>query len=359
MATDIDFDELDKAVNSLMGGVKEPEDDTPKAKTLEVKDTLKPGEDPMYDKLGEVARGIGNETLEGEREKTVVEDFSPDAETDGPAPKLPVEESDDEQKQEQPEKEPETVPDSEQDSEPEQTVAVRPPAARRPTTGSRFMDVVHPALDMKSTTPSTMPVPSRPIMTVSRSEELSTDKSDEGEKQQDEPPVTPFLPDANAKVEKRPLGSTDPEPTTEESEQQSGDAFSYNNGGGQDDVQKLAEPSNVAPELSEEERALQSIESKPVDESLLLDDDAMRHAESGDTGGIHNDEQHGGHKKDLHDKKATTPAIYDIENYHQPLKTAPKKKMGALKITGIVLLVIVLSAAVGAGAVYILFSMGL
>lgn len=347
MASDIDFDELDKAVNSLMGGVKEPEDDMPKAKTLEVKDTLKPGEDPMYDKLGEVARGIGSETLEGEREKTIVEDFSPDAETDGLAPKLPVEESDDEQKQEQ-----------QPDKEPEQTVEVRPPAARRPTTGSRFMDVVHPALDMKSTTPSIMPVPSPPIMTVSRSEELSTDKGDEVAKQQDEPPVTPFLPDANAKVEKRPLGGTDPEPSTEESEQQSGDVFSYSNGVGQDDVQKLAEPSNVVPELSEEERALQSIESKPVDESLL-DDDAMRHAESGDTGGIHNDEQRGGHKKDHHDKKATTPAIYDIENYHQPLKTTPKKKMGALKITGIVLVVIVLSAAVGAGAVYILFSMGL
>lgn len=355
MAADIDFDELDKAVNSLMGGVKEPEDDMPKAKTLEVKDTLKPGEDPMYDKLGEVARGIGNETLEGEREKTVVEDFSPDAETDGPAPKLPVEESDNEQKQEQQsDKEPETASESEQESESEQSTDVRPPAARRPTTGSRFMDVVHPALDMKSTTASTMPVPSRPIMTVSRVEEPSTDKDSETTKQQDEPLVTPFLPDANAKVEKRPLGGTDPDLLAEETEEQSVEVLNDK----QDDVQRLAEPSDIAPELSEEERALQSIESKAVDESLL-DEDAMRHAESGDTGGIHNDEKREGHKKDHNDKKTTTPAIYDIENYHQPLKAAQNKKMGALKITGIVLVVIVLSAAVGAGAVYILFRMGL
>ena len=358
MASDIDFDELDKAVNSLMGGVKEPEDDMPKAKTFEVKDTLKPGEDPMYDKLGEVARGIGSETLEGEREKTVVEDFSPDAETDRPAPKLPVEESDDEQKNEQPsEQKSETESESEQEPKLEQTADVRPPAARRPTTGSRFMDVVHPALDMKSTTASTMPVPSRPIMTVSRVEELPTDKDHETTKQQDELLVTPFLPDANAKVEKRPLGGADLEPQSEEPEEQGVEVFGDGNDR-QDDAQKLAEPSDITPELSEEERALQSIETEPVDESLL-DEDAMRHAESGDTGGIHNDEQREGHKKDHHDKKATTPAIYDIENYHQPLKAASKKKMGALKITGIVLLVIVLSAAVGAGAVYILFSMGL
>lgn len=131
--------------------------------------------------------------------KTVVEDFSPDAETDRPAPKLPVEESDDEQKNEQPsEQKSETESESEQEPKLEQTADVRPPAARRPTTGSRFMDAVHPALDMKSTTASTMPVPSRPIMIIPV-EEPSTDKDHETTKQQDELLVTPFLPDATQK----------------------------------------------------------------------------------------------------------------------------------------------------------------
>lgn len=350
MATDIDFDELDKAVNSLMGGVKEPEDDTPKAKTLEVKDTLEPGEDPIYDKLGEVARGIGNETLEGEREKTVVEDFSPDAEADGPVPKLPVEESNAEQVSE---KEPETA----SGLVPDQTSDGRPPAIRRPTSGSRFMDVVHPALDMKSTTPSSMPVPSRPVTMISRVDLPIATIDNDVAKQQDELPVTPFLPDANTKVEKRPLGNTDPEPPTVVPELTGSDVFG-DNYDKKDDVQRLVEPTDVTSELTEEESTLQSIESNVVDESLL-DEDAMRHAESGDTGNIHNDERRDTHNKDHHEKKDSTPAIYDVDSYHQSLKAAPKKKMGALKITGIVLVVIVLSAAVGAGAVYILFSMGL
>lgn len=348
--TDIDFDELDKAVNSFMGGVKESEDDTPKAKTLEVKDTLQPGEDPMYDKLGEVARSIGSETLESEREKTVVKDFSPEAATDGPVPKLLVEELDDAQKQEPTLRE-------EREAKLDQTSDLRPPAARRPTSGGRFMDVVHPALDMKATSSSLMPVPSRPLTIAPRPEEPSKDTDDETTSQQGEPPVTPFLPDANAKVEKRPLGGTDPETPTEKRDQLDGGMFGYIEDK-KDDLQKIADPNAVMLELSEEERALQSIESKPVEESLL-DEDAMRHAESGDTGSIHNDAQRDSHKKDHHDKKDNAPAIYDVENYHRPLSTAAKKKMGPLKITGIVFVVIIVSTAVGAGAIYILFRMGL
>lgn len=345
MAADIDFDELDKAVNSLMGGVNEPDDDTPRAKTLEVRDTLKPGEDPKYDKLGEAARGIGNETLEGVREKTVVEDFLPDTDTDAPAPKLPFEEQ---------------GQTEEKSSEQEQASDVRPSAALRPTSGSRFMDVVHPALDMKSSTPSSFPTPSRPAVTVARPEELSADSDSQSAKSNDELPLTPFLPDANAKVEKRPLGGTDSEPELQPVGELSLELLSDSHDT-YDDPQRPPEPDAPVPELTEEERTLQDIESHPVDESLL-DEDAMRHAESGDTGTIHNDEQRDNpdsHKKHHSDQKDNASAIYDVDNYHQALKAAPKKKMGALRITAIVFVVIVLSAAVGAGAVYFLFSMGL
>lgn len=340
MASDIDFDELDKAVNSLMGGVKPQDrvDDAPKAKTLEVKDTLQPGEDPKYDKLGEVASGIGNEALDGVREKTVVEDFAPDADTDAPAPQLPVEEK--------------PVETTELD---------RPPAVRRPTTGSRFMDVVHPALDMKATTPPPSFTTSRTISSVSTPVE-PTVHSDDQPKTDDQPPLTPFLPDANAKVEKRPLGGVDPEPEPEvpvdqETDQATEPANVPPAETVSEDSEQNVQSATTVPELSEEESLLQSIESRPIDESIL-DEVSMRNVESGDTGTIHNDEQRDNHKK-THDKQSDANAIFDTENYHKPLKTAPKKKMGALKITGIVLLVIVLSAAVGAGAVYILFGMGL
>ncbi len=46
---DIDFDELDKAVNSLMGGVKGKPDGS-ESKTLTIAPTLKEGEQPAYDK---------------------------------------------------------------------------------------------------------------------------------------------------------------------------------------------------------------------------------------------------------------------------------------------------------------------
>ncbi len=336
MTSDIDFDELDKAVNSLMGGVKPQDrvdDDAPKAKTLEVKDTLQPGEDPKYDKLGEVASSIGSETLDGEREKTVVEEFTPDADPDeAPAPRLPIEEK---------------------PVEPAPTE--RPPAVRRPTNGSRFMDVVHPALDMKATTPPPSFTTSRTISSVSTPVEPPSHPDDQ-------PPLTPFLPDANAKVEKRPLGGVDPEPEPEVPvDQATEQAIEPVNVPPaepvSEDSEQNVQPAAAVPELSEEESLLQSIESRPIDESIL-DEASIRNVESGDTGTIHNDEQRDSHKKS-HDKQTDANAIFDTENYHKPLKTAPKKKMGALKITGIVLLVIVLSAAVGAGAVYILFGMGL
>lgn len=68
---DIDFDELDKAVNSLMGGVK-TKSDRPEAKTLTLTTTLKDGEQPEYDKIQHAAEKIGNETLLGPMEKTAI-----------------------------------------------------------------------------------------------------------------------------------------------------------------------------------------------------------------------------------------------------------------------------------------------
>ncbi|MFZ1360765.1 MAG: hypothetical protein WAS27_01910, partial [Candidatus Saccharimonadales bacterium] len=66
---DIDFDELDKAVNSLMGGVKD-ESDGPTAKTLSISTTLKEYEEPAYNKIQLAAERIGNEALVTDDEST-------------------------------------------------------------------------------------------------------------------------------------------------------------------------------------------------------------------------------------------------------------------------------------------------
>ena len=64
--TEFDFDELDKAVNCLMGGMKAAKisDGSDPAKTLTINATLAPNETPEYNKLGEAAQKIGSEALD-------------------------------------------------------------------------------------------------------------------------------------------------------------------------------------------------------------------------------------------------------------------------------------------------------
>lgn len=110
--TEMDFDELDKAVNSLMGSVKKSTHDKDEPTTLTISSTLSADEKPEYDKLEKVAKKIGNETIDiaalEDANVTVVEV-------------------------------PSTVPKS-----------------------GRFMDVMHPSSDMKST----------PVMRAPRSPQL-------------------------------------------------------------------------------------------------------------------------------------------------------------------------------------------
>lgn len=68
---DIDFDELDKAVNSLMGGVS-ARTQRNELKTLSINTTLKDGEQPAYDKIQRAAEKIGNEAIVGPTENTAV-----------------------------------------------------------------------------------------------------------------------------------------------------------------------------------------------------------------------------------------------------------------------------------------------
>lgn len=337
--TDIDFDELDKAVNNLMGNVgKERTDGGPKEKVFTVSSTLKPGEKPEYEKLGEVAKTIGNETLVGQGELTVVEKLNPEepqtplpeaktkpAESEIPAVSTPISNA--------------------TQSLPKPIV----PAVKRPASG-RFMDVVHPSSDMK--------IPSAP----SRVESPSITTPSEPEKpaevtvSTDSIPLTPFLPDA--KVEKRPLGepvaadelSTKSEPTAESNSvneqisEQPEKKKEY-------DDQQLIDATSVVGTLSADEKELQAVESGEI---LADKGPSISAVESGDTESLKKEDD----KTPSHvSTDETAGDIYDIKGDHQPLGHPAKQKSGWGTVI-IIVLVILLFAAL-AGAAYFIFGFGI
>jgi hypothetical protein len=146
---DIDFDELDKAVNSLMGGVKVASE-RPEAKTLTLPSTLKVGEQPEYDKIQRAAEKIGSETLLDPTEKTAVLPGTLDegvkvlSLSDAPLQPMTVKEV-----IEAPVLETtgsnSAAPVQDEKQEPDAKPSL---AAKAPSSG-RFMDVMHPSSDMK------------------------------------------------------------------------------------------------------------------------------------------------------------------------------------------------------------------
>lgn len=159
---DIDFDELDKAVNSLMGGVKS-KSDREEAKTLTIATTLKEGEQPAYDKIQHAAERIGSETLTSPTEKTAV--LTTIAEDQVNVISLP---GNLEASSTTPLIEP-IPPVVNQTPVVETPPVVQPsvlqaPAAPKAPSG-RFMDVMHPSSDMKTASTSQAPAV-RPLMTT-------------------------------------------------------------------------------------------------------------------------------------------------------------------------------------------------
>ncbi|OGL22205.1 hypothetical protein A2707_02615 [Candidatus Saccharibacteria bacterium RIFCSPHIGHO2_01_FULL_45_15] len=142
---DIDFDELDKAVNSLMGGVSSIKPDQPDPKTLTIATTLKDNEAPEYKKLEQAAERIGNETLLVPVERTEILSLDDiDEPTDQP---LDTDSTIEQQS---------SVP-AQMPSDP--PAEVPPMITKRPA--GRFMDVMHPSSDMKTAaTKSTALAPS-------------------------------------------------------------------------------------------------------------------------------------------------------------------------------------------------------
>ena len=367
-----------------MGNVKPDKDEEPTPKTLEVKDTLQPGEQPVYDKLGAVAQKIGSETLATEREQTLVGHFDPSSTQVQPEfDKLgegiksigdEAAEADDNKPASEPTEQVEepTQPQVVAEDVPSAPVASVAPVTR-PASNGRFMDVVHPSSDMRSTLPRPTPPPTVPPRQVAPQVDSLPAQDTFSPAVEEHGSLTPFLPDANEKVEKRPLGAV-PSPfgdepkvdeTQPEKSEDSGavdeakvaDTSSINNdtvdekpAQPQDDQQPV-DATKVAEELTPEEKELQAVESLEVAEPPR-DDESIEKVESGDTEKIRNQLDQGASSSKSDSKPEG--AIYDTEQFQQPLNHPKKHKSGWGKVLIIILIIVICASA--AGAAYLLLA---
>jgi hypothetical protein len=407
---ELDFDELDRAVNSLMTNVPKstPPGGEEKEKTLDITSTLGDEATPSFDKIEKAAAAAANEST--------------------PAPSEPKP-----QDKTEPSERPEPIT-------PSRPAAPAVPAARR---GGRFMDVVHPSADMtKPDTPrpvsrqgvtleplgtsqkiadivpkkreapekveepeekpeepsvvvapkpdTTMPEkaeepastsdwPDPLDMAASKEPEEKKEEAEAPEPEAEEPipaPLTsPFLPDT--KVEKRPLGGVAPE--EEEPEAMA-----------EEPAHPPVVPVDETPKTVDDPNA--QLPANPNDVELQLPEEL-----SGDLMAVEADTTHD-ELKQAHESKVgnvskpaitpapevtepkTTPsepsvpagptsipqqyreepstgdkdngAIYDTDTYHQPLAHPAKKKSGWMWVIWIAL--ILLLGAGGGAALFLL-----
>lgn len=332
--SDIDFDELDRAVGNLMGKTQNRYDDSPAPPNPDHSSTEYNAADKSASEPHQEEQLITPDNKENELPKT---------------PEKPV-------------------------------VVARP----KPSTG-RFMDVVHPSADMRSAATLTPQRPSRSAalsgLSLSRNGTNIPDDFAETEKLQ-----TPFLPNANTKVQKRPLGAIQ-WPFSRESKEQtyqtneSIDGVANATGSAQNELseqplettpinadfrhqeikvseldknmdQPPIDPTHIETELTDQDRVLQSIESAPVEDTDMLPHDgaSVRQVDSGDTEHLL-DGNHDAEVKES-DKSEETGTIYDVKNYHQPLHHPARHKSGWGTIV-IVLAVIIIGIVLATAAFFV------
>jgi hypothetical protein len=313
--SDIDFDELDRAVNGVLGAKNAP---AVMPNTASIQET---SAEPVVETTSEVPTITRVERTQ----------LSPTTPSATPAP-----------------------------------AASSAPAARR--SSGRFMDMVHPSSDMRSRT-SDSPVVSKPVTPVQT--ETAPAASDYNESPAwNEPLESPFLPDA--KVEKRPLGGGEVAATTESSSIV--DSFDF-----QGLLDEPEEPLLEAPEQQERIEAhtmpdpidfaaakaiSDEVESKsyeaeadPIKEEVSVQATpeviapqpviaAVQPIIEEPVGPTSITPQY----KEQASSNQESGAMYDTESYHQPVAAPPKKKSGWLTVVLIILLVIL--GAGGGFAVY-------
>jgi hypothetical protein len=402
---DIDFDELDKAVNSLMGGLKGNKTDEPAPKMLTISSTLKEDEKPEYSNIDQAAKKIGNEAIISPLEKTAVltPEILPDATSESEPnvielPEIAVAEP-----------EPVTTPVLETPA-PSPVVASPSPApasiivpARRPS--GRFMDVMHPSSDMKTSSaaspkappspdvshfgttvsvPAVAPPPAEtavqpveapvvveaPVPTVSEPAVPTLTESLAAElgavdSPAEEPQSSPFLPDA--KVEKRPLGGA---PTEESASTDVSDELTASQSSAKD--AQLAPDATVAAEIPEEYHddllAIETnlaVDTPEADDPLIASELETPTEETGAEAPVDSMSEESGqptgpssiaqqYKEQPSTGDQSSGAIYDTNDYHKPVNHPAKSAPGWLWVVAIIVIVIICGA--GAAAFYLLSS---
>ncbi len=360
--TDLDFDELDKAVNSLMGGVKEKDPTAVSSKTLTISTTLAPDEAPSYNNLSQVAEKIGSEAID-KQENTVSLSDTPSSE---PVVSLDSTSA-------------EAAPASPKPVVSPNSVVVPP----RPT--GRFMDVVHPSSDMRSgaskpvsregvtiaapamaakpaETEVIAPEPieeSAPVDTTGNlptGADVSSEQLESGETPAiPEPLTSPFLPDA--KVEKRPLGSTMPD----ESEA-SAPSMTLPDAKKVDELEQtlpttesVKEGSSIMDTMTEPAKSLDDVTEHVPEEykdELLAVEKNSASEDTVPTGVIGTASIPKQYQEKPNSGDESNGAIYDTTSYHKPLSHPAEKKSGWLWV--IVIVIILLLGAGGGAAAYFL-----
>lgn len=367
--TDLDFDELDKAVNSLMGGVKEKDPAPAASKTLDISTTLAPDEEPSYGNLRQVAEKIGSEAID-RQENTVSLSDTPSAEPvlsiDSPSPaSAPVSAA--------------PVTSSVPAKAGHGSLTVPP----RQSSG-RFMDVVHPSSDMRPASskpvsregvtiaaPAASPAEAIPeaaapdaedeelalVDTLGNLPTTTAQPVEENEAVSPEPLLSPFLPDA--KVEKRPLGSALPE------ESASTVAMALPDEKKVDELEEklpttesVKEGSSVMDAMTEPVKSLQDVtEHVPEEykdellavEKNIADESSLPAASAIGTASIPKQYQE---KPNTGDE--TNGAIFDTTSYHKPLSHPAEKKSGWLWVM-VIVIILLLGAGLGAAAYFLGF----
>lgn len=303
--SDIDFDELDKAVNSLMGKATVPKEDTFTQSTLSINSTLKEDEKPPYDVLNKVTQELGTEaavTGVGKDDSNLgpindsarvikLEPKLPEGATLPPVMDTPV----------TPVAAIPSVPFTPVTPTPAVSAVPTSPVTAatvaKPSNSGRFMDVVHPSSDMRgASSPASNGAPPRlvgPVPPMS-SQGTSIDTSTLSSPPPAEVAVaSPFL--ADAKVEKRPLGGEPPTggpvvassemaATTVDSDSMNADSDNLVEnetlGVNTNDQQRTLNAEDFTSETINQEKQLQSIESAF---DTGVQEQTIRSVESGDT----------------------------------------------------------------------------
>jgi hypothetical protein len=378
MMKDLDFDELDQAVNSLMTGfpkVPAPQDDKEAEKTLTITPTLSDNERPSFATLEQTASKAGSE----------IESVETSASTLAPA---------------------------------------NPLAARR--TGGRFMDVVHPSSDMKINDRPVVsreglqlsPIAPRPavatpqparepevVASPEQASEVMEQKSEmsawpdpidmaaavpadvpevttvveeaapvipaiattPGEIDEPAPLQTPFL--ADTKVEKRPLGAFAVDQVAADNMQEVSEtaidsaaeevvsAGSFSTTGQeatpdlpdelQHDLIKIESDNETEVSSSETETPQKEHGSERIAPALSFAAPIVTPAPVAASGPASIQPQY---KEEPSSTKEEHAAIYDTDTYHKPLAHPAKKKSGWLWVLWIILLLAL--GAGGAAALY-------